>query len=85
MPQRAIASGVLPLSLRPSKLISPPLGDEQPHQRAHRRGLAHAVAAEQGDDLALADVEADIEQHLAGAIGRLQVAHAQHQASPSPR
>jgi hypothetical protein len=44
------------------------LRPEQPHDRAHGRGLAHAVAAHQGHDLAFADAERDAEQDLAGAV-----------------
>src|SRR6267143_415814 len=59
-------------------------GRRDPHYRAHRRGLAHAVASEQGHYLPGVDFEADSEKHLAASIRRLQVAHFEHQ-SPSPR
>jgi hypothetical protein len=36
--------------------------------------FAHAVAAEQGHDLAGADLEGDVEQHLGRAVGGLEVA-----------
>ena len=39
---------------------------------ANRRGLAHAVSAQQGGDLTLLDAQIDVEQYLAGAIGGLQ-------------
>src|SRR5262249_1751107 len=56
------------------------------HQGADRRGLAHAVATEQGHDLAAGDREVDIEQHLGGAIGggELERAAWRHSIS-SPR
>ncbi len=38
-------------------------------QRLHQRRLAHAVAADEGDDLAGLDLEVDAVQHLALAIG----------------
>jgi hypothetical protein len=41
---------------------------------ADQRGLAGAVGAEQGEDLALVDVEIDVLQRLeAGAIGLRQI------------
>ena len=58
---------------------------QQAHDGVHRRGLAHAVAAHQGHDLAGIDAELHAEQRLAGAVEGLQLADAQHQASPSPR
>src|SRR5262249_37940755 len=38
----------------------------------------HPVSAEQADDLALLDVEVHAMQHMALAVIRLQIAHAQH-------
>ena len=35
--------------------------------------------------LTLADVERDVEEDLAGAVGRLETTDLEHQASPSPR
>ena len=61
-----------------------PSGDEA-EQGIDRGRLAHAVAAEQGDHLALGDVEIDTEQHLAWPIARPQAADAEHQAPSSPR
>ncbi len=60
-------------------------GGQQAHDGVHRRGLAHAVAAHQGHDLAGIDAELHAEQRLAGAIEGFQLSDAQHQASPSPR
>ena len=50
-------------------------------------GLAHAVAAHEGDDLALGDVEVDAEEGLAGAVeggDAFEVEERRHAAS-SPR
>ena len=41
---------------------------------AEQRGLAGAVGAEQGDDLALVDVEVDVEQHLHRPVVHVDVA-----------
>ena len=58
-------------------------------QRAKQRGLAHAVAAQQGDDLAGLDAEVHAEQHLAGSVAALHGLHFEHHApsftSSSPR
>jgi hypothetical protein len=58
-------------------------------QKAHdgfdRRGLAHAVAAEQGDDLTAPDLERDVEEHLRDSVGGLEVFDREHQAASSPR
>ena len=43
----------------------------QPHDRAHGRGLAHAVAAHQRHHLAGRDGERNAEQHLAAAVAGL--------------
>ena len=40
----------------------------QAHQAAQRRGLAGAVAAQQGGDLALGDLQADAMQDMALAV-----------------
>jgi hypothetical protein len=56
--------------------------------RAHGRGLAHAVAPEQRRDLARAYREVDAEQHLARAVGGLQALDREklaHAAALSPR
>jgi hypothetical protein len=65
---------------------APRPGLQQPHQRAYRGRLAHAVAAEQRHHLAGADAKIDAEQHLAFAIAGGQALHRQHgSASSSPR
>ena len=51
---------------------------QQTHQGADRRGLAHAVAAEQRHDLAGADVEAHVEQHLRGAVAGCEFFDREH-------
>ena len=61
------------------------MGLEQASQCLQRRALAGAVGADDGDDLALGDVEGDVPQRLDGAVRDLQVPHAQHQAASSPR
>ncbi len=43
--------------------------------RLEQRRLAGAVGAEQGDDLALVDVEVEPEQDLHGPVGRVEVSH----------
>ena len=50
------------------------------HDRLQRRGLAGAVAAEQGDDLARGDVEVDAVQDVRFAVPGVQVADRQQRA-----
>src|SRR5205814_10055057 len=54
------------------------------HDRFDGRGLAHAVAAEEAHHLRRGDVERDAEEDLARAVGGLDLAQLEHQAS-SPR
>ena len=57
----------------------------RPHQAGHgaeQGALARPVRADDGDDLALVDVERHALQHLDAAVTGAQAAHAQHQASP---
>src|SRR5690349_18234831 len=54
------------------------------HDRLHRRGLAHAVAAKQAHDLRGLHLQVDAEEHLAAPISGLDVAQLEHHAS-SPR
>src|SRR5690606_39080185 len=56
-----------------------------PHDGAHRGGLAHAVAAEERDDLAGGDVEVHLEEDLALPVGGLEAADLEHQPASSPR
>ena len=64
---------------------APADGRQQPHHRAHRRGLAHAVAAEQRHHLPGRDAEAEAEHRLRAAVAGGEPLHLQHQASSSPR
>ena len=58
-------------------------GRHPPGDGLDHRGLAHAVAAEQPDHLALADAQVDALQHVAQAIVRVNALEFQHQcASP---
>ncbi|KAG1223595.1 hypothetical protein G6F68_020298 [Rhizopus microsporus] len=57
-----------------------------PEQGAQQRGLAHAVAAQQGHDLPRADLQVHAEQDLAGAVAALGRFDGEHHAvSSSPR
>ena len=58
---------------------------QQPGEAAQRRGLAGAVAAEHGDDLARLDREGDALDHLELAVGDVQVARPQAAAWDGPR
>ena len=53
-------------------------GPEQPDQRLHERGLADAVAPEQGQDLALAELAVDAGQDRDGVVGGVEVADPEH-------
>ena len=53
------------------------VGLDQPGDGLEQRRLAGAVGAEQGDDLALADLEVDAEQHLHVAVGDVELADEQ--------
>jgi len=48
------------------------------HQRLEQRGLAHAVAAHYRDDLLLADLEAEVVDHLALAVTGCEIADFEH-------
>jgi hypothetical protein len=58
-----------------------------PHDGVDRGGLAHAIAAEEGDDFAGTDREIHIEQHLRRTIACREPSHLQHwfHSSSSPR
>src|SRR5262249_57663644 len=56
-------------------------GGQQAHEGANGGGLAHSVAAEEGDDFTRSDAQADIEQHLRRAVGGLQMVDCKHSAS----
>ena len=53
----------------------------QPHDRAHGRGLAHAVAAHQRHHLAGRDGERDAEQHLAAPVAGLDAVDLEQRVS----
>ena len=53
------------------------IGLDDPADRLEQRALARAVRAEQGDDLALLDVDVHAEQHLASGVAGVEVAHDQ--------
>ena len=57
----------------PSNSTLPWLGMDEAHDGLERRALADAVAAQQADDLALADVERDAVQDVALAVVGVQV------------
>ena len=59
----------------PSNRTVPPDGPGDARYRLQQRRLAGAVRAEQGDDLALADVEVDAEQHLHVAVAHVEAPH----------
>ena len=48
------------------------IGRDDAGDRLQERGLAGAVGAEQGDDLALVDLEVDAEEHLHVAVGHVE-------------
>src|SRR5206468_2995998 len=53
---------------------APRLGRGEPHDRAHGSGLADAVAAEEADALAGADLDRDAEQHARQPVRRVDLA-----------
>ena len=53
---------------------------DQPADRLEQRRLAGAVGAEQRDDLALADLDVDAEQHLHPVVRHVEPAHGQQRA-----
>ena len=69
---------------RPFHVISPDRR-HQAHDRLAGGGAADAVAAEQADDLAVADAEIDALQDVALAVEGVQVADGQHHAASVPR
>ena len=76
-PRRAAASDSV-ASATPSTLTSPALGSVETAQQMQQRALARPGRADDGDALALRDVEVDAEQHRdverAAAVGLAQVA-----------
>ena len=54
-------------------------GADQADQGLHQRGLAGAVAAEQGEDLAGGDRQGDAVQDAGGAVAGVEVLDHQHQ------
>ncbi len=59
---------------------APGPGREEPGDGIHQRGLARAVRAEDGDDLAFADPDRRLPQHLEIAIGDVEPLDLQHRA-----
>ena len=84
-PLAAIFSGASLSIVSPSKVAVPWRRRQQAAQRLEHRGLAGSVGAQQRDDLALADVEVDAEQHLVRAVGRLDPAAAQRHLTARQR
>jgi hypothetical protein len=60
----------------------PRAGRHHSDQRLHERRLAHAVAADDRDDLARRDREVDAVENLALAIGDVEIAHIKHRVPP---
>ena len=62
-------------------------GRHEPRDRAERRGLARAVAAEDGDDLSLADRERDTVESLYRAVASLDAVELEQRGhqSATPR
>ena len=58
---------------------------DQPRNRPQQRGLADAVPAEQRDDLAWADIERAIPDHLDVAVADIDVLHRQQVQTSWPR
>src|SRR5215218_1954740 len=56
----------------------------EPHDGVHGRGLAHAVTAQERHDLPGPDRKRDVEQHLRGAVGGLEVRDGQHYSLSPP-
>ena len=69
-PRAAISSVGRPVMSSPSKVTLPRRGRQQPGDALEQRRLAGAVGAEQGDDLALVDVEVEPEEDLHGPVAR---------------
>ena len=55
---------------------------KQAERGLHERGLARAVGADQGDDLAVGYLKADAAQRLDAAVGHVQVFNLQHRLPP---
>jgi hypothetical protein len=64
-------------------LTEPLLGRQDAHQRLHQRGLAHAVATHDRDDLVGRDRDIEAVQHLALAVGDVEIRNSQHRC-PAP-
>ena len=69
----------------PSKMMLPGLDPAHPGDGSHRRGLAGAVGADQGDDLALGDLERDPVEGLDLAVGEDDVLKLKQHRRATPR
>ena len=73
-PRPAISAGGVAVMSTPSKMMAPRSASTIPEIVLQQGGLAGAVGAEQGDDLALVDLEAHVEEHLHAAVADVEVA-----------
>ena len=71
MPRWVVTSAGRLVTSSPLKRTVPALGPHQPADALEQGGLAGAVGAEQGDDLARGDVEVDAEEDLHRAVGHV--------------
>ena len=74
-PAAKLSSGSRPVTSSPSKKIVPRCIGTSPQMALQQRRLAGAVGAEQGDDLALGQLEVDAEEHLHRPVAHVEVAH----------
>ena len=85
MPSWAISWVGRPWISWPRKVTRPARGSEIAHDGAQRGRLARAVAADQADDLALADLERDAAQDVAGLDVDVDALDREHQAGSGSR
>ena len=59
------------------------MGVVQPGHRPQQGGLSGSVGAQQGQDLALGDLQVDVEEHLVGAVEEVEVVDLQGGHGPT--
>ena len=81
-PRSTTRFDIHPVTSRSLNITCPRRGGVKPTMERIKRGLAHAVAPHQADDLAGIDPERDALEHVAVAVVGVDLAHVQHQEAP---
>ena len=85
IPARASDSADRPVTLPPANSTVPAMGGHEAGDGLEQRGLARAVGAEEGDELAFGHLEVDPEEDLDGPVADVQGADRSGSGSPPQR